>query len=83
LVERQLGRALVERGEKLALGHVLAGLHVHLFERAAGLEVDIHVRAGLDVAGTRDGRLHDALLGGDDLRRGTSGAGRWAQLGNC
>lgn len=70
LVEGERRRALVKRREQLPLVYMLPHLHVHVRQGAAGLEVHVQVGACLDVAGTRHGRLHHALLRGDDLRRG-------------
>jgi hypothetical protein len=62
---------------------VLPFFDVDVPQRAAALEVDVNVSAGFDVAGARDGGLHEALLRGDHLAGGSCRASRRADVRDC
>jgi hypothetical protein len=66
--------------EQLSLVDVLADRYVDGLERSAGLEVEVDVGARFDVSAAGDGRLNDAVLGADDLPRGSGRAARRADL---
>ena len=55
----------VQFGEQLTLGDVLALGDVDLGDHAGGLEAEVELAGGLDIAAAGDGRLHDALANGD------------------
>lgn len=75
LFEGDFSACGVEFGEQLALGDVGALGDIDLGDYARGLEAEVELGGGLDVAGTRDGRLDDALTDGDRASGGGLCAG--------
>ncbi len=49
--------------QQLSLAYVLALVDVDVGDRPAGLEAEVQLVRGLDVAAAGDGRLHDAVFG--------------------
>ena len=77
MIERDLRLSTIKLCQQLPFFDVLAGLYVHVRERAARLEVDVEIRAWLKTASAGDCRLHDPLLSGDGLLARPRRACRW------